>query len=85
MEAQKIDLPACNPTKLGLALNFSVFYYEVMKDMNKACDLADESLQQALEKIDELDEDNFRDAKSIIELLKENLTLWREELNKDEA
>ena len=31
------------------------------------------------DKIDELEEDDFRDAKSIIELLKENLTLWKEE------
>jgi hypothetical protein len=30
-------------------------------------------------KIDEVDEETFRDAKSIIELLKENLTLWKEE------
>lgn len=43
-EAQQIALPACNPIKLGLALNFSVFYYEVMKDQKKACVLADESL-----------------------------------------
>lgn len=50
-----------------------------MKDHKKACQLADEALQQALEKIDELGEDDFRDAKSIIELLKENLTLWKEE------
>ena len=50
-----------------------------MKDQKKACQLADEALQQALDKIDELGEDDFRDAKSIIELLKENLTLWKEE------
>jgi hypothetical protein len=78
-EANQITLPACNPIRLGLALNFSVFYYEVMKDHKKACELADQSLQAALEKIDELDENDFRDAKSIIELLKENLSLWREE------
>ena len=41
--------------------------------------MADSALQQALDKIDELEEDDFRDAKSIIELLKENLTLWKEE------
>ena len=64
---------------MGLALNFSVFYYEVMKDHKKACQLADESLQAALDKIDDLGEEDFRDAKSIIELLKENLTLWKEE------
>lgn len=78
-EANGIALPPCNPIKLGLALNFSVFYYEVLKDHKKACALADESLQQALDKIDELGEEDFRDAKSIIELLKENLTLWKEE------
>lgn len=78
-EANQISLPPCNPIKLGLALNFSVFYYEVMKDHKKACLLADESLQAALDKIDDLGEDDFRDAKSIIELLKENLTLWKEE------
>ena len=78
-EANAIDLAACNPFKLGLALNFSVFNYEVLKDHAKACELADNALQQALDKIDELEEDDFRDAKSIIELLKENLTLWKEE------
>jgi len=50
-----------------------------MKDHKNACDLADQALQEALDKIDELEEDDFRDAKSIIELLKENLTLWKEE------
>lgn len=78
-EANQIALPPCNSIRLGLALNFSVFYYEVMKDQKKACELADSSLQAALEKIDDLAEEEFRDAKSIIELLKENLSLWREE------
>ena len=74
-----VSLPSCNPIKLGLALNYSVFQYEGMKDHKAAISLADQALQEALEKIDELDEDEFRDAKSIIELLKENLTLWKEE------
>jgi 14-3-3 protein epsilon len=51
----------------------------VLKDPKKAIELADSALQQALDKIDELGEEEFRDAKSIIELLKENLTLWKEE------
>ena len=82
-EANKIVLPPCNPIKLGLALNFSVFHYEVMKNHKVACELADRALQEALDKIDELEEDDFRDAKSIIELLKENLTLWKEEEDGD--
>ena len=83
-EANEIQLPPCNPIKLGLALNFSVFHYEVMKNHKAACELADQALQDALEKIDELQEDDFRDAKSIIELLKENLTLWKEEEEGDD-
>ena len=72
-------LNACNPIRLGLALNFSVFYYEVMNDHKKACELGEVALTEALEKIDDVDEETFRDAKSIIELLKENLSLWKEE------
>ena len=56
-----------------------------MKNQKMACEIADKSLQDALDKIDELEEDDFRDAKSIIELLKENLTLWKEEEDDDNA
>ena len=51
----------------------------MLKDPKQAIVLADQALQAALEKIDDLGEEDFRDAKSIIELLKENLTLWKEE------
>jgi hypothetical protein len=34
------ELPSTNPIRLGLALNFSVFYYEVMNQPEKACNLA---------------------------------------------
>lgn len=79
MQICEKDLGACNPIRLGLALNFSVFHFEVMNDHKKACELGENALQNALEKIDDCDEETFRDAKSIIELLKENLSLWKEE------
>ena len=81
-EAQELsekDLRACNAIRLGLALNFSVFHYEVMSDVKKACELGERALQDALDKLDDCDEEEFRDAQSIIELLKENLSLWKEE------
>ena len=43
-KANQIPLSACNPIKLGLALNFSVFNYEVLKDHATACKLADSAL-----------------------------------------
>merc|ERR1711937_397464 len=51
---------------------------KLSKGLN-ACDLGEQALSEALEKIDDVDEETFRDAKSIIELLKENLSLWKEE------
>ena len=45
-EAQKLSeaLNACNPIRLGLALNFSVFHYEVMNDHKEACHLGENAL-----------------------------------------
>jgi 14-3-3 protein epsilon len=64
-EACKIaekSLNACNSIRLGLALNFSVFHYEVMQDVKMACQLGDKALQDALDKLDDCDEETFRDA-----------------------
>ena len=71
------SLNPCNSIRLGLALNFSVFHYEVMNNRQKACDIGEKALCDALEKIDDVDEETFKNAKLIIDLLKENLTLWK--------
>jgi uncharacterized protein (DUF885 family) len=76
-------LKVYNSTKLGLALNFSVFHYELKSDSKKACEIAEKALNDARDQIDEMENDEARDALSIIELLKENLDLWKEEENND--
>ncbi len=81
--ADAIDLPPCNPTKLGLALNYSIFQYEIMNEVEYACRQADDAIKLGLEKLDEVVDDDYRDAKSIIDLLKENLAIWKEELGED--
>ena len=43
-EASQIEMNPCSATKLGLALNLSVFYYEVIKDRITACKYADTAL-----------------------------------------
>ena len=80
--AQK-GLKPYNTVRLGLALNFSVFHYEVMGDATRACEIAKSALVAALEGIDECSEEAFQEAQSIVELLKENLNIWAEEAGID--
>jgi 14-3-3 protein epsilon len=74
------SLSAVHPIVLGLLLNFSVFHYEVMGDHEKACQIAKETLDRAEKELPADDEDEaFRDAISIVNLLRENLEMWRNE------
>ena len=66
---------------LGLALNYSVFYYEVLNDHATAIKVASEALDKSNKELPNIDEDaeENRDAVSIISLLKENLDMWKSE------
>jgi tetratricopeptide (TPR) repeat protein len=65
-----------HPIRLGLALNFSVCYYEILKDKKAACDLAKEAFDNAISKLDKLEESDYKDSTLIMQLLRDNLTLW---------
>jgi len=75
----KEHLPSTNPIRLGLALNFSVFYYEILNEQSKACELAKQAFDDAIAKLDDLSEDSYKDSTVIMQLLKDNLTLWTTE------
>ena len=40
MEIATADIAPSHPIRLGLALNFSVFYYEILQSPERACELA---------------------------------------------
>ena len=79
-EAQAIakdeKLTATHPILLGLALNFSVFYYEIQNQPGEACKLAKEDFDNAISDLDQLNEDSYKDSTLIMQLLRDNLTLW---------
>jgi hypothetical protein len=65
-----------HPQRLSISLNYSVCLYEVLGDRKQACDLAKNAFDAAIQKLDELDEASYKDATLIMQLLRDNLTLW---------
>jgi len=74
-------LPPTGPIRLGLALNFSVFYYEILNSPDRACHLAKQAFDDAIAELDTLSEENYKDSTLIMQLLRDNLTLWTSDLN----
>ncbi|KAH0840229.1 14-3-3 protein [Lanmaoa asiatica] len=70
------DLSPTHPIRLGLALNFSVFYYEMLNSPDRACDLAKQAFDDAVAEVDTLSEASYRDSTLIMQLLQDNVALW---------
>ena len=74
-------LAPTHPIRLGLALNYSVFMYEVQNKQPDACALAKQAFDDAIAELDTLDEESYKDSTLIMQLLRDNLTLWTSEDN----
>lgn len=70
------DLTPTHPIRLGLALNFSVFYFEILNSPDSACQLAKQAFDDSIAELDSLNEDSYKDSTLIMQLLRDNLTLW---------
>ncbi|XP_012663040.1 14-3-3 protein zeta/delta [Otolemur garnettii] len=83
-EISKREMPPTHPIRLGLALNFSVFYYEILNSPEKACSLAKTAFDEAIAELDTLSEESYKDSTLIMQLLRDNLTLWTSDTQGDE-
>ena len=82
--ASEQRLPPTNPIRLGLALNYSVFYYEILTEPQLACTLAKTAFDDAISELDSLQEEQYKDATLIMQLIRDNLTLWTSENGEEE-
>ena len=109
------ELPPTHPIRLGLALNFSVFYYEILNSPDRACRLAkvithywllviihsmiiinhsfiiiinhsrnsQAAFDDAIAELDTLSEESYKDSTLIMQLLRDNLTLWTSDMQNE--
>ena len=75
-EIAKTELAVTHPIRLGLALNFSVFYYEVLNNPEAACKMARTAFEDVIGELDNVSEESYKDSTLIMQLLRDNLTLW---------
>jgi len=68
-----------HPTRLGLALNSSVFVQEIQRDTNKAQRIAKEAFESAIQSLDTLNDTSYKDSTLIMQLLRDNLTIWQDQ------
>ena len=90
-EVASVNLTSTHPIRLGLALNYSVFYYEIKNEPDKASELAKKvshlsvtsmvtsnrlkAFDDAIADLDKLKEDSYKDSTLIMQLLRDNLTV----------
>ncbi|XP_048780986.1 14-3-3-like protein 2 isoform X2 [Ostrea edulis] len=77
------NMAPTHPIRLGLALNYSVFHYEIMNKPTEACKLAKTAFDDAIAELDTLNEESYKDSTLIMQLLRDNLTLWTSDANQD--
>ncbi|KAG7652134.1 14-3-3 domain [Arabidopsis thaliana x Arabidopsis arenosa] len=76
MEMAENSLAPTNMVRLGLALNFSIFNYEIHKSIESACKLVKKAYDEAITELDGLDKNICEESMYIIEMLKYNLSTW---------
>merc|ERR1712209_336689 len=77
-------LVVTHPIRLGLALNYSVFLYEVLSNPDEACKMARTAFEDAIAELDSVSEDSYKDSTLIMQLLRDNLTLWTSDGDADQ-
>jgi hypothetical protein len=69
-------LPITSPIRLGLLLNYAVAAFELFRDYKTACEMIKCAFDKAIHRLDELDEEDYRDATLLLQLMRDNLSLW---------
>ena len=72
-------LKTTNVVRLGLTLNYAIYNHEILNQSKYALTIAKEAFDLAVSNLDDLDETEFNEVSEIMQLLRDNLTVWQTE------
>lgn len=70
------ELPATDVLRLATALNFSVFFSDILYKSDKALEISKSAYADAISHLDALTDETYRDTIIVLQLLKENIFIW---------
>jgi len=69
-------LRATNPLYLSLMLNLGVYYYETLMNEDKALLIMQNTFDKAIELMDDVRDQDYKEVTLLMQLMKDNMTLW---------
>lgn len=79
------NLHFCNKIRLGIEYEQAKFYYDVLGDHAKASQLAERTVAQAIESMEEVDEETQKEVKIILERMNNRMNKWKEQMWQEHA
>lgn len=70
---------------LGIALNYGVFFFEILHDVNSACILSSDAFNDAFSELHTLSGKSYHSSEAIMQNLRENFQWWSETAEVDWA
>ena len=78
------ELNLINNERIGLALNFALFYYEIKGNKKEGYNIAKNCFEETMKYFNDFEKFKAKDSLILIQLLKENLIFWSSEMNEEE-
>jgi 14-3-3 protein epsilon len=78
LEVARNDFASTSPSYLGLALNYSVFLYDIVQHQNDAIAFAEKVYTETVDLVDTVDDAAYSDSAVILQLLRDNYTGWKQ-------
>ena len=78
------NLSVTNPIRLGFILNYAIFQYEFLNDIDTAIKITKENFEIGINQLEKVNDNNeYQNASSIFMLLKQNIDMWNNEKEKE--